>query len=649
MRLSRLILPLGILLLAAIASLIVALVAARSIEQTAATDLKARFLMEGIEGVSVETNGLQVMLNGVVANEAARFHTISVAGNVIDSARVIDQLDVAETAGMSPPRFSVEILRNDEGISLIGLIPSETSHKDLSRRVGNIADGARVADLLESADYPEPDKWEIALDYALDALERLPQSKISVGPNKVEIIAIATSADEKRSLETTLARMAPGGLELGIHISAPRPVITPFTLRFLLDQDGARFDACSAHTAEGRDAFIAAARKVGLVGKVDCTLGLGVPTPEWPVAVAAGIEAVGALGGGSITFSDADITLVALENTPTQIFDRVTGELESALPEVFSLHAILPEPVQIDGTGDSDSGPPEFVATLSPEGQVQLRGRVSDDIQREIADSYARAQFGVNDVYSATRIDPDLPRGWATRVLAGLEVLGFLSNGSVVVQPDIVEIRGKTGVQNANSEISRILSDKLGDSEDFRVKVTYVKALDPEAEKPTPVECANSINAVLETSKITFAPGSAEIAAEARQTIDKIAEIMKNCQDIAMEIGGYTDSQGREEMNRALSQSRAQAVLNALLARRVLTTNLTAYGYGEENPIADNGTEAGREANRRIEFRLILPEDENGGGAGDTTATPAQPTEGDAAAAATDTGTDDAAHNAEDH
>ncbi len=642
MRLSRLILPLGILLLAAIASLIVALVAARSIERTAADDLEARFLMEGIEGVSVETNGLQVMLNGVVENEAARFHTISVAGNVIDSARVIDQLDVTETAGMTPPRFSVEILRNDEGISLIGLIPSETSHKDLSRRIGEIADGARVADLLESADYPEPDKWAIALNYALTALERLPQSKISVGPNKVEITAIATSVEEKKTLETALARTAPGGLELGIHISAPRPVITPFTLRFLLDQNGARFDACSAHTADGRDMFIAAARKVGLVGKVDCTLGLGVPSPDWPVAVAAGIEAVGALGGGSITFSDADITLVALESTPTQIFDRVTGELESALPEVFSLHAVLPEPVQIDGTGDSDTGPPEFVATLSPEGQVQLRGRVSDDIQREIADSYARAQFGVNDVYSATRIDPDLPRGWATRVLAGLEVLGFLSNGSVVVQPDIVEIRGKTGVPNANSEISRILSDKLGDSEDFRVSVTYVKALDPEAEKPTPVECANNINAVLETSKITFAPGSAEIASDARQTIDKIAEIMKNCQEIAMEIGGFTDSQGREEMNRSLSQSRAQAVLNALLARRVLTTNLTAHGYGEDNPIADNGTEEGREANRRIEFRLILPEDE------EAPADPVQPAE-DNAGDTTNAGADDAAHDAEAH
>jgi OOP family OmpA-OmpF porin len=61
-------------------------------------------------------------------------------------------------------------------------------------------------------------------------------------------------------------------------------------------------------------------------------------------------------------------------------------------------------------------------------------------------------------------------------------------------------------------------------------------------------------------------------------------------------------------MNLALSQSRAESVLNELRARRVLTSSFTPRGYGEENPIADNKTEEGREANRRIEFKLIRPE-----------------------------------------
>ena len=75
-------------------------------------------------------------------------------------------------------------------------------------------------------------------------------------------------------------------------------------------------------------------------------------------------------------------------------------------------------------------------------------------------------------------------------------------------------------------------------------------------------------------------------------------------------MAGHTDSQGRAETNLNLSQARAEAVVNALLARRVLVASLVARGYGAENPIADNGTESGRLANRRITFTLIRPEPE---------------------------------------
>ena len=77
---------------------------------------------------------------------------------------------------------------------------------------------------------------------------------------------------------------------------------------------------------------------------------------------------------------------------------------------------------------------------------------------------------------------------------------------------------------------------------------------------------------------------------------------MLNCGDIRLEIGGHTDSQGREQMNLNLSQSRANSVLFELQRRRVLTKNIIAKGYGESQPIASNDTEQGREINRRIEF-----------------------------------------------
>jgi len=87
--------------------------------------------------------------------------------------------------------------------------------------------------------------------------------------------------------------------------------------------------------------------------------------------------------------------------------------------------------------------------------------------------------------------------------------------------------------------------------------------------------------------------------------MDDISEVLKACGPFRMEVAGHTDSQGRETMNQQLSANRAQAVLNELRMRRVLTASFSAKGYGEEFPIADNGTEEGREANRRIEFTLL--------------------------------------------
>ncbi len=603
------ILSIAVFIAAALISLFVAWGALRAIETVSQSAVERALLLEGEDWASVETSGLQVVLSGTAPSESARFQALSIAGARVESSRVIDLMEVPPPKDIIPPRFAVEILRGEAGISMIGLIPAATDREALGAQIQRIDLARAVTDLLETADYPVPEGWDEALGFAIEALRMLPRSKISIRADRVAIEAIADSREQKAGWERQLRAQAPGGLRIALDITAPRPVITPFTLRFTIDDSGARFDACTASNEAGRDKIVAAGVAAGVKGRPSCPIGLGEPSTDWPEAAALGIAALRDMGGGSLTFSDADVTLVAAEGTPQNTFDRVVGELETELPDVFSLHSVLPDPVNISGTGESD-GPPEFVATLSPEGLVQLRGRVADAQERTVTESFARARFGSDNVYAAMRLDPELPRGWSVRTLAALESLSHLANGAVVVQPLVVDVRGATGDTGASAEISRILSDKLGEAEDFRVNVRYEEELDPLAALPTPEECAAEINAALTENKITFSPGSAEIEASSVRTVDQIAEILKTCPDVAMEIGGYTDSQGREEMNQVLSQRRADSVLSALLARRVLTSNLTAFGYGEENPIADNDTEEGREANRRIEFRLIASGDD---------------------------------------
>ena len=603
MRVSSILILAGTFASAALLSLIAARFAVTLVEETSEYSVRQSLDTKSLTWAEVYADGLQVVLTGTAPSEASRFLAISTAGTVVDAARVIDDMDVEALAALAAPRFSIEILRNEDEVSLIGLIPTGADRADLLQRLSRISNDDEIADLLESADYDIPDGWDNAVDFGLEALETLPRSKISIDARRVTITAMAENEERKLKVEARLKREVPSGLRVSFDISSPRPVITPFTLRFLQDEAGPRFDTCSAHTEEGRSKILGAARKAGIEGNLDCRIGLGVPSPNWADAAALSIAAIAELKGGSVTFSDADVTLISPPGTDQREFDRIVGALENSLPDVFALHAVLtPDP------SDPSQGPAEFVATLSPEGLVQLNGRLNDEIVAQTAESFAIARFGSATVSNRARTDEALPGDWPLRVLSGLEALSLLSNGSARVTAEDITVTGNTGSKSARSDISKLLSDKLGEGSRFSVEVTYLEKLDPVASMLTPDECETKIAEILKVRKITFEPGSDTVDATSLGTLDEISEVLGNCPELRMEIAGHTDSQGRETMNEALSKSRALAVLNALRDRRVATGSFTAKGYGETKPIASNDTEEGREANRRIEITLVRPE-----------------------------------------
>jgi OOP family OmpA-OmpF porin len=464
-------------------------------------------------------------------------------------------------------------------------------------------ENSNFADFLTTADYDVPDGWDGAVAFALRALRQLPRSKISVRAGRVAVEAISDSPEQKAQLETRLRRASPDNLLITLNISAPRPVVSPFVTRFIIDENGRRFDSCVADTVVAELRIVAAAQAAGVEGQVGCMVALGAPTTLWADAVTMSIAALDDLGGGTVTLSDADIMLVAHTGAVEGNFDRVAGELENALPEIFALEAILPASPAQDG-----EGPPQFIATLSPEGLVQLRGRISTELLNSTAENFAHAKFASADVSMATRIVDGLPNSWPIRVLAGIEALSQLSNGSVIVEPANIVVRGNTGSPDASGEITRLLIEKLGEAEEFEVTVVYVEELDPIAALPTTEECLDQIMNVTESRKITFEPSSATIAGAGAAILDDIKGILQRCADLRIEIAGYTDSQGSEDGNQRLSQQRADAVLEGLRVRRVPVASFRSVGYGEADPIADNETADGREANRRIEFNLIVPE-----------------------------------------
>lgn len=105
---------------------------------------------------------------------------------------------------------------------------------------------------------------------------------------------------------------------------------------------------------------------------------------------------------------------------------------------------------------------------------------------------------------------------------------------------------------------------------------------------------------------IQFETGSNELTPASAATIAQIAQLMLDNPTVRIEIGGHTDSDGEEEANLALSQSRAEAVLAALTAAGIEPQRMIAVGYGETLPIGSNETQEGKARNRRIEFLVLV-------------------------------------------
>jgi len=110
-----------------------------------------------------------------------------------------------------------------------------------------------------------------------------------------------------------------------------------------------------------------------------------------------------------------------------------------------------------------------------------------------------------------------------------------------------------------------------------------------------------------EKGPIVFKTGSAEIdAAKCEKTLMAIHEIVMDYPAFKVQIEGHTDNVGKAASNMTLSQKRAESVMNYLVAKyKTPADRLSAKGFGDTKPIADNKTDAGKAKNRRVDFSVF--------------------------------------------
>jgi len=105
-------------------------------------------------------------------------------------------------------------------------------------------------------------------------------------------------------------------------------------------------------------------------------------------------------------------------------------------------------------------------------------------------------------------------------------------------------------------------------------------------------------------SDVLFAIDSAVLDSRARAALDDASQVLLDYPKTAIVVQGHTDSTGTEEHNQDLSERRARAVASYLIGRGIDDKRITSIGYGEGQPVADNGTTDGRSLNRRVDLLL---------------------------------------------
>lgn len=149
-----------------------------------------------------------------------------------------------------------------------------------------------------------------------------------------------------------------------------------------------------------------------------------------------------------------------------------------------------------------------------------------------------------------------------------------------------------------------VLVEPDGGNEDgytaYVVKVMEKQEMEQEVDASGIFEALNTEGHI--SLQINFETGKFAISPESQKIIDEIFQTLQNNPELMISIEGHTDNVGNPAANKTLSENRAKAVMDALIQKGISKTRLRSAGWGSAKPVADNKTEEGRAANRRVEL-----------------------------------------------
>ncbi|KQT12720.1 MULTISPECIES: OmpA family protein [unclassified Bradyrhizobium] len=412
----------------------------------------------------------------------------------------------------------------------------------------------------------------------------LDKTRIAVDGRDVSLAADAFSEEGRR--DAVMAVETVPGVRLVDDRTRLVPEAKPFVWN--AERDVVRVTLSGSASLPSMKARLTeAARKEVGGAEVADQMGLarGAP-PRFEAAAMLLLDQIGKLKDGKITITD---TKVNLSGMARELGGReaIAAALKN-LPEGFSIAA-----------NDIKAPPYIFQAYKDPvAAKVTLTGYVPDNnVHAAIATSASR-KFFTEKVVDNLKASVGAPGSFSMAVVAALGALSRLSTGTLVVSDREVKLSGDALYEGAANDIRAGLGRDFPKTWQYKPEITVKPAAGP----VDGTVCQQLFTELLTKGKIRFANRRADIDPDSAAILDRLIETALRCPTTNIVVVGHTDADGEDSFNQALSEKRAQAVIDYLVKAGLPASRFTAVGHGSTQPVASNDTDEGKARNRRIEF-----------------------------------------------
>ena len=259
-----------------------------------------------------------------------------------------------------------------------------------------------------------------------------------------------------------------------------------------------------------------------------------------------------------------------------------------------------------------------FIMTLTKKDSIiEISGIFSnlDDVKK-ISDFLSVNKEGKLEFEDNRKIDEELLKKLSLLMPSFRD---FFSNGTkltvinneIILEGTLLDMNHKSLFDSIVAQLgftlktNIIVPEKVSTEEIKEIVSEKAENKNPLIQKINKAEIQLEINKLLFENKITFERKSSNVTTESIKVIEHIAKILNENPAFKLEIAGHTDSRGKDSLNKQISQDRALSVANILISKGVDKQRVSAVGYGEEFPIAQDDENGLSEINRRVEFNIL--------------------------------------------